>query len=164
MLCCLPTTCRTKNVPVDKCNCRISRTRIPVSKGFETVDRSVAVFFGRIFNRWSTHVGCERGRLADLSSKISGGVRWVRCSANISVLIRVEADHHAQRDFHSTTGGVSTEIPTLSPQHSPWFTSKQVGQLTLWARHSKKKSLCEQNPSAFAHSRCFYVQQYSIDC
>lgn len=121
-----------------KCNCRISRTRIPVPKRLGSVGRFVAVFFGRMFDQWSTRVVRGRGRLADLSNKASGGVRWARCSANISVLIRLVADHFAQRDFHFTTGGVSTEVPTPSPQRSPWFVWTQVGQFSLCARQSRK--------------------------
>lgn len=120
-----------------RCNCRISSTRILIPKRFGSASRSVAVFFGRMFDQWSTRVVRGRGRLADLFNKASFGVRWARCSANISVLIRIEADHFAQRDFHFTTGGVSTEIPTPSPQRSPWFISKRGGAFSLCARHSE---------------------------
>lgn len=61
-----------------RCNCRISSTRIRHPKEVGSLSRSVAVFFGRMLNQFSTRVGRGCGRLAELSNEASHEVRWAR--------------------------------------------------------------------------------------
>ena len=85
---------------------------VPVPRRFVSLRWFEAVFFGRMSNCSSTRAVRGRGRLADFPRQRILHLELLQCSANISVLIRIEADHFALRDSHLAIG-VSTENSCL---------------------------------------------------